>query len=479
MLKPIITGLMAAMVCSGVAMATCTYPTASWPASPPIANGNLADATQLMANLNYVFGCAAPLASPSFTGNVGIGTTSPAYILDVRRDQNAATVLAVSNHTSGTAAIAGLVVFNDAGNVNQVGIFSTGYPGSGAYAAGDSYVNTGSAGLVLGSSNATGVIKFSTGGTTERMRIDASGNIGIGTSYPLAMLDVYNGWITPQDNVVTNTAGNAGITWYTGSPTSYGIYRTSGTWVTPNYQQLEVAFATGIVIDGGSAYGRSGTVLQPNGGNVGIGNTSPAYLLHAGSSSASGIVAEFQNSSGACTHNPGSSSETVSCSSDARFKSNILDTKDALDWLTDLRVRDFTWNATGERRTGVIAQEVKEKHPEMVHTDSRGYYTVDEPNPWKLIKAVQELTAENHILRATDDNTTRNMAVLTQAMKVQQAEIGKLQTANDSYATKLARFEASDRKYDATFEALTRRLDAMQRKTGAQIADAAETGEQK
>jgi hypothetical protein len=105
--------------------------------------------------------------------------------------------------------------------------------------------------------------------------------------------------------------------------------------------------------------GTGGVLL--NAGNVGIGTTGPAQLLHVYTSTASAIVAEFQNGSGACTHTPTASSETVSCSSDARFKSDIHDAGGALEWLSDLRIRDFTWKATGERRTGVIAQEVKEK----------------------------------------------------------------------------------------------------------------------
>ena len=55
---------------------------------------------------------------------------------------------------------------------------------------------------------------------------------------------------------------------------------------------------------------------------------------------------------------------------------------------------DFVWNASGEHKTGVIAQELQDTHPEMVHKGSDGYLTVDEPNPWVLIKAMQEQQQE-------------------------------------------------------------------------------------
>jgi hypothetical protein len=42
-----------------------------------LSNGTVADATQVMDNFNDVLTCMAPLANPSFTGNVGIGTTTP------------------------------------------------------------------------------------------------------------------------------------------------------------------------------------------------------------------------------------------------------------------------------------------------------------------------------------------------------------------------------------------------------------------
>jgi hypothetical protein len=126
------------------------------------------------------------------------------------------------------------------------------------------------AAVVLGTTNASDYLVFNAGGA-ERARISTDGNVGIGTTGPgakLSFADLNDG---------RNTAD--GITWYNPGPTLYGIYRTAGSWSEPDYQQLAVAWQTGIVIDGGSGYGRSGTVLQPNGGNVGIGTTTPSNRL--------------------------------------------------------------------------------------------------------------------------------------------------------------------------------------------------------
>jgi hypothetical protein len=153
-----------------------------------------------------------------------------------------------------------------------------------------------------------------------------------------------------------------------------------------------------------------------NDGNVGISNTAPASLLHVGSASASGIVAEFQNSSGACTLQPSSSAMTTTCSSDIRLKTDVSDTDEMLPWIGRIRVRDFTVRATGERKTGVIAQELLITDPDMVHMTPDGFYAVDAPNPWKLVKAVQELNSLN-------DNL--------------ETEIGDLTAANDSDAAEI------------------------------------------
>jgi hypothetical protein len=83
-----------------------------------------------------------------------------------------------------------------------------------------------------------------------------------------------------------------------------------------------------------------------------------------------------------------------------------------LPWIDDMRIRDFTIKASSRRETGVIAQEIQQTHPDMVHENPEGdltvehpnrFLTVDQPNPWMLVKAIQELKANNDQLRRDFD----------------------------------------------------------------------------
>jgi hypothetical protein len=71
-----------------------------------------------------------------------------------------------------------------------------------------------------------------------------------------------------------------------------------------------------------------------------------------------------------------------------------------LPWVNRVHIRDFTVRSTGERKTGVIAQELLETDPDMVHTTPDGFYAVEAPNPWKLIKALQELSTVDDLLQS-------------------------------------------------------------------------------
>lgn len=223
---------------AGTAQAACSWTT--------LTNGTTANATQVMNN----FDCLAPMASPSFTGYVGIGTTSAGAPIDIR------------------------------GSLPEIRFTATG---------------TGGETLRFYSSDTSerGVLRFDSSKNlqietagSEKMRITSAGNVGIGTASPTAALSFVD--VSASDSPV-------GITWYNPNPTAYGIYRTAGGWVSPDYQQLKVSFPTGIILDGGYTYGRSGTSIQPDGGPASIGSlTAPSgvklYIRGDSSSATNGVI---------------------------------------------------------------------------------------------------------------------------------------------------------------------------------------------
>ena len=123
------------------------------------------------------------------TGRVGIGTPSPAAKLEVRTDSGGSAsnsyfrvTAAVDGAYGGTSHFEG--AYNDYVNVNQPNIVGKIEMSS----------------QVVTATNVGGTMKFftkATGGSyltapLERMRIDSSGNVGIGITSPGAKLDVYN-----------------------------------------------------------------------------------------------------------------------------------------------------------------------------------------------------------------------------------------------------------------------------------------------
>jgi len=114
------------------------------------------------------------------SGKVGIGTTSPSTNLQVENNSNATTTTAVQNTTAGASARANFRAISDN---SQLDIYAT----SSSYTGVASWQDAGvistaastSGGLILNSQAHD--IKFQTA-TTERMRIDSSGNVLVGTT---------------------------------------------------------------------------------------------------------------------------------------------------------------------------------------------------------------------------------------------------------------------------------------------------------
>jgi hypothetical protein len=208
--------------------------------------------SDVSAGIRMFTGSTSPVERVTIlgSGNVGIGTTSPARRFEMAGSGSGEPVLRLNR---GANTDNGLLMLSTAGSEDWL---------LGSRGVGDNNFRL-----------------YSYGTSTDVLTIlRSSGNVGIGTTSPQRTLDLgTSGQLTFGNNGYSSTS-SPGLFWYADN-TNYGIYKTAGSWSGPNYQQLMLNFPTGVVIDGGSAYGKSGTVLQPNGGNVGIGTPSPQFKL--------------------------------------------------------------------------------------------------------------------------------------------------------------------------------------------------------
>jgi hypothetical protein len=226
------------------------------------------------------------------SGNLGIGTAAPVDLLHVNgiaRANQLNLVNGILNTASGTTNMG----FNINGTNRMTLLAANGNLGIGTATPSDMLHVNGIAranqlNLVNGTLHTVGATNLSLGtnGVTQMTLLAASGNLGIGTNAPGARIGFEN---------VDATSGTPGIAWHNSSPQLYGLYRTTGAWTAPNYQQLKMAFTTGIVLDPGTAYAKSFVDVQGNGlrvtsGNFNIGaapiNTTAKFQLNYTSTAA-------------------------------------------------------------------------------------------------------------------------------------------------------------------------------------------------
>jgi uncharacterized membrane protein len=204
------------------------------------------------------------------SGNVGIGTSSPATKLDIYDSSTAiatTTILKLRSNAQNAASPQALTKLGFYGAAD-VELGYLGLSHNDGYSADNSVV-------ILSSSRPAGVLRFDTNGS-ERMRIDASGNVGIGTDNPLTKIGIkgtgtfasaYNTnefqIFDPSGNDQANTGFFIKQTYAASTPGS-GVF-TLGVGNSNNHF-YDLAFATG-----GSERMR---VTQS--GGVSIGNTSDA-----------------------------------------------------------------------------------------------------------------------------------------------------------------------------------------------------------
>ena len=243
---------------------------------------------------------------------------------------------------TGTVNISGLANEVPAGSAGSPSIYSTGDSNTGVFFPAADTVAVATAGV-------------------ERMRIDASGNVGIGTSSPDYQFQVEKTSTSTFVSVVSGTINTTGILF--GDTDSAVIGRVE-------YDNLTNAMAF---------YANASERMRID---------SSGSLILVGSTA--------QKATGTTWSNP----------SDQRLKSNIMDYPKGITELMQVRVREWEYNGKGGTTAGmaglgVIADEVMTVLPNTVDTYDAKLNEADEETTaikkfdateitWLLVKAVQE-----------------------------------------------------------------------------------------
>jgi hypothetical protein len=216
--------------------------------------------------------------------------------------------------------------------------------------------------------------------------LDQGGMLSLESSGPLS-----NGYMFRVDS--SNTAAASSI---------FQVQSASTTSATSGIVHFSFAAHTGdgFVIDDSTTTGTSAMTINANSAtsakalvlsNTNAGRTGRVFQITATGSNSDSIA--IQDSTNACTGNPGAGAFTWTCPSDERLKHDIADSAPVLDNLMNLRIRQFKMNSdNSEEKYGVIAQQMQQTGLSwLVGTDSEtGMLKVSEMNPYVLVKAIQE-----------------------------------------------------------------------------------------
>src|SRR5436190_3322549 len=208
-------------------------------------------------------GGAGTLGDSSVTelanGFVGIGTTNPQVRLDVVDYTSSVGGFQLTNHTNGSTAQLQNRLVNNAGAFAYYGMTSSGYTQA-PILSNRAFFGSFQADTVIWTQTANDIL-FATNGlsaATERMRIKASGNVGIGTNNPQSLLHL---------------TGNAGtFTPFRGLTIDQSI--------NPNSNLSGYALSVTTTSSCGPICSVTGTdFLVSSNGNVGVGTASPGTIL--------------------------------------------------------------------------------------------------------------------------------------------------------------------------------------------------------
>ncbi len=328
--------------------------------------------------------------------NIGVGTGAPAAPFHVAASETPGAFIDVYNNALGalplvSRAARGTVFAPLPVQANDIlgGLAVRGYAPSG-FTGGKGQIMFRAAENWTDTANGT-LLQFMTtpnGSTTfaERMRIDSTGRVGIGT-------DV----VSAAQLRVVAASGSAwdGISGETSMPAGYGVRGYSDSGIAVRAQST-----SGLALYAASEGSIVAAFTGP--GNVGIGTSGPDDKLH--------VAGDIRVGTGlvGCVKDANGSVIAGVCASDRRLKQGVTPFTRSLEAVARLQPVSFNWRADefserhfgSTRSFGLIAQDVEAVLPELVTTDAEGYKAVKYNQlPFYMLQAIKDLKAEKDALK--------------------------------------------------------------------------------
>jgi len=273
----------------------------------------------------------------TYDGNVGIGTSSPAYKLDVTGQGRATTGFAVSIDGS---------TFTPSG-LNAIPNYGMGY------------ITSTSQTIISG----FGGIPFYTN-QAERMRIDGFGNVGIGTSSPV----IYG-------LSVAKASGGAGLRVSSGANNSDFVMSGTDLYIANNVAgtiQFYINSAERVRIDSNGNVQINTTNAAATGATCRFTIQDGATYLpfginnNAAGTGASNVALFARNGTGTGTISVTGTTTAYNTSSDYRLKHDVQPMLSGLSTIAALKPSTYKWNADNSPGEGFIAHELQAVIPQAV-----------------------------------------------------------------------------------------------------------------